>query len=232
MKYFDLLTSKNLNNNLNLNFYSQLFLKYIKNINTIPNEYQRVEYIESTGTQYIDTGVNADYKLSLKMKMLVCSNAQKHMGAIYKEDNKYTRHHFQTTPNNNVGYVAYYVGENNTKYEIKTTSEMLIPHLYNLDVFNKKLQLDSNTPIPITRTNFDTDLNYWLFWRNRNEDLVSTDKGSFRIYYCKMFVEGELVRNFIPCYRKSDNEIGLYDKVNEEFYSNEGTGVFLKGDNI
>ena len=46
------------------------------------------------------------------------------------------------------------------------------------------------------------------------------------------FYDGDtLIRNYIPCYRKSDNEIGLYDIVNNVFYTNQGTGVFLKGSN-
>jgi hypothetical protein len=43
---------------------------------------------------------------------------------------------------------------------------------------------------------------------------------------------GVLVRNFIPCYRKSDNVIGMYDVINDAFYTNSGTGTFIKGPNI
>ena len=41
-----------------------------------------------------------------------------------------------------------------------------------------------------------------------------------------------LLRDFIPCYRKSDGVIGLYDKVEGKFYTNQGSGTFLKGSNI
>jgi hypothetical protein len=36
----------------------------------------------------------------------------------------------------------------------------------------------------------------------------------------------------IPCYRKSDNEIGVYDIINEKFYTNIGTGTFTKGADV
>ena len=67
----------------------------------LPNEYQEVEYIESTGTQYIDTGVNADYKLSLKFNAQVTDiSSTMNMGAIYHlSDNNYIRHHFNTKNN-------------------------------------------------------------------------------------------------------------------------------------
>ena len=54
-----------------------------------------------------------------------------------------------------------------------------------------------------------------------------------KIYYFKVTDKstGKLERNMIPCYRKSDNVIGLYDTVNGEFYTNKGTGMFDKGSN-
>lgn len=47
-----------------------------------------------------------------------------------------------------------------------------------------------------------------------------------------MYYDDVFVRNFIPCYRKSDNVIGLYDLVNDVFYTNNGTGIFLKGADV
>ena len=41
--------------------------------------------------------------------------------------------------------------------------------------------------------------------------------------------DGTPIRNFVPCYRKSDNVIGLYDTVEGVFYTNAGTGSFTKG---
>lgn len=53
-----------------------------------------------------------------------------------------------------------------------------------------------------------------------------------KLYYCKMRTNGALQRYFIPCYRKSDNVIGLYDLVTETFFTNSGTGTFTKGPNV
>ena len=38
--------------------------------------------------------------------------------------------------------------------------------------------------------------------------------------------------DFIPCYRNSDGEIGLYDSINDIFYTNQGTGTFTKGPDV
>ena len=38
--------------------------------------------------------------------------------------------------------------------------------------------------------------------------------------------------DFVPCYLKLDGTIGMYDLVSGEFYTNQGTGTFEKGDDI
>ena len=53
-----------------------------------------------------------------------------------------------------------------------------------------------------------------------------------RLYSLKFYKSGNLIRNFIPCYRKRDGIIGLYDMVEQEFYINAGGGDFLKGKDI
>ena len=54
--------------------------------------------------------------------------------------------------------------------------------------------------------------------------------GSSAIIYSAKILDGSNeIRNFVPCYRKSDNKAGLYDLVNNEFYTNQGTGDFITG---
>lgn len=53
--------------------------------------------------------------------------------------------------------------------------------------------------------------------------------GNIVIYDCKIYEDNNLIRYFIPCYRKSDNHVGMYDVINDEFYMNQGTDVFVKG---
>lgn len=38
--------------------------------------------------------------------------------------------------------------------------------------------------------------------------------------------------DLVPCYRKADTVIGFYDVVNDVFYTNEGTGTFVKGPDV
>ena len=53
-----------------------------------------------------------------------------------------------------------------------------------------------------------------------------------QLYGCKIWDDDILVRNFVPCYRVSDNKPGLYDLVNDEFLTNSGTGEFTLGPEV
>ena len=55
---------------------------------------------------------------------------------------------------------------------------------------------------------------------------------AMRLYRFKLYDNGYLVRDFVPCYRKATGENGLYDLVNSVFYTNKGTGSFSRGSNI
>ena len=196
----------------------------------LPSEYQQVEYIESTGTQYIDTNVNADYKLSVlaEFSLTEFGNA---FGAIGSASGLGNRHHFNFANSQGIRY--YYTGTNvNTVQLFSPNEELGVKHKYFIDIYNSKVQIDDGTLENIdTRSEFDIGINYWLFRRNANSDSLKT-YSKIKLYNFKMYKENILVRNFIPCYRKNDSVIGLYDTINNVFYTNDGTGIFGKGSNV
>ena len=54
-----------------------------------------------------------------------------------------------------------------------------------------------------------------------------------RIYSCKMYDQNEvLVRDYVPCYRKSDGKSGMYDLVNDVFYSSATNTDFNLGPDV
>ena len=50
--------------------------------------------------------------------------------------------------------------------------------------------------------------------------------------YFKVLSNGNLLCDLVPCYRKSDGEIGMYDLVSKTFLTNAGTGTFTKGADV
>lgn len=54
-----------------------------------------------------------------------------------------------------------------------------------------------------------------------------TDRAGNTVLYTLTFdVDGEIVADYIPAMRDSDNEVGLYDTVSGKFFTNAGTGSF------
>ena len=66
-----------------------------------------------------------------------------------------------------------------------------------------------------------------ILFRALNDNRVFLGK----IYSTKVYDDNILIRDLVPCYRKSDNVIGMFDLVNNVFYTNAGSGTFLKGNN-
>ena len=60
-----------------------------------------------------------------------------------------------------------------------------------------------------------------------------TYNASVKIYDLKLYNATELIRHFIPAKRNNDNELGLYETVQNIFYTNNsGSGAFIAGPEI
>ena len=192
----------------------------------LPDGYTQVDYIESSGTQYIDTGVNADYKLSLLCELAMVS-AGGAIGAI--GSNTELRHHFNYVINQGIRYYYKSISTINQVQLFPLGQEDTNKHKYFIDIYNSKVQIDDGTVKDLTeRDEYDIQTNYWICKRNSPNSALQSNM-SVKVYTFKMYKENVLVRDFIPCYRNSDNEVGLYDLVNDVFYTNEGTGTFTYG---
>lgn len=85
-----------------------------------------------------------------------------------------------------------------------------------------------------TTTNYDVANTRTLYIFARNDNGTVKYYSSARLYSMKIYSDadktGTLLRDFYPCYRRSDGVAGLYDMANQVFYPNSGTGVFTIGD--
>ena len=64
---------------------------------------------------------------------------------------------------------------------------------------------------------------------NTSRRAARTNTDVIKWYYFKIYSQGKLIRNYIPCYRKSDNKGGFYDTVNQTFNPSTGTTDFTAG---
>lgn len=62
--------------------------------------------------------------------------------------------------------------------------------------------------------------------RTGNNISNGVKNGVLRIYSAKFWEFDELVRDFVPCIRKSDNIAGMYDKVTKQFFTSANSDTF------
>ena len=59
-----------------------------------------------------------------------------------------------------------------------------------------------------------------------------TSKREYKLYSARCSRGHEVVREYVPCYRKADGVIGLYEKHSGTFLTNAGAGSFAKGPDV
>ncbi|MDE6250095.1 MAG: hypothetical protein K2M34_00470 [Alphaproteobacteria bacterium] len=82
------------------------------------------------------------------------------------------------------------------------------------------------------RTDWNTDNRYigndwdmYLFaWNNSNELMYSSQS---KLYEYKLWDDGVLVQDFVPVYDVVNNVYGMFDNVSQTFFGNQGGGRFL-----
>ena len=172
----------------------------------IPSEYQEVEYIESSGTQVIKTWVYMDttwYRATLEYQNTSTSPSDQAVLWYYMNSEAYA-------------YRTWYWTWN----EWFTLSEWGTS-------LNKQIATWSWT----TRTN--SNYQFYIFAKQRYDNGNYDSNAYCKLYSCKIYnSSNELIRDFVPCYRKSDNVIWLYDKVGWQFYENQWSWTFTKWSDV
>lgn len=193
---------------------------------SLPAEYQQVAYLESTGTQYIDTEVvpTINTKMGINLACLdSSSSAINWSGSVLS--------------GNNGWFAVGSYGESENLVSLFCVNARAgvsgVPfdnNFHEYYVSNGLQKIDSITSNNTITSYNKTMLNIYLF-KGKN-DYGGAVTGLQKIKYCKIWEEDNLIRNLVPCYRKSDNKPGLYDIVNGKFYTNQGTGEFTAGPDV
>ncbi len=181
-----------------------------------PTEYVELEYIESTGTQYIDT----EYQLtSVKERMIaevaLTSSGGDNMifGAV--NDGKNTNINLYS------GTLYYRFGGVSLSSVSTDTTQR---HKYEL---GQNSYVDGNLIYAFNNVTSVSDVSLYLFAANVNSVARYHMRG--KIYSFQIYDEDTLKLNMIPVLRVSDKAIGMYDKFDGKFYGNDGTGKFIAG---
>ena len=193
----------------------------------LPDGYTQVEYIQGTGTQYID--IRSKMYNNSKIELCFSFDVMQQNCSIFGSRLSGISNNFEIASQNpnfpiyldfgsfQTSRATYNNAVINTKY-ICTISKSLRA------VYNENHTLLASNTTLISEDN-ETPSNALIFYTAGG---YSQNKLKGKVYYCKIWENGVLVRNMIPC-KNPSNVAGMYDIVNRVFYTNAGSGTFNVG---
>lgn len=207
----------------------------VRHTSGLPLEYEQVEYLESSGGQYLDTGVvlkgetlEVDCDFAFATVPTVDSVPRVIWGfmgpnslpraALFGYQGKFSY------GSNNTSSLAIFI-DTNKHSSVFYANENGSSCSFMFDGYG---YTGTGTPSSYAANN----LSIYLFARNNDTTGVGNWSIS-RIYSGMKFkLDNVVVRDYITCRRLSDNALGMYDLVNKTFITNLGTGTFTAGSTV
>ena len=241
-------------NNNNLEYTNKLDEKekeYAQSLNVkerrvLPKEYQQVEYIESTGTQYIDTKIEPDEKYGFFVDVYfdvdinTFSPSVKVLGSSKRNGGNWGGIEIGSYASTNGGQFTWF--SNSGKWiNPKLVSKKRMSCYCINDVYGTSN--DDKTEL-VSKTNFNNLCgNIYLFGIHSEKGVYTNTTSYLKIFEYKCYSNLNIIQNFIPCYSTTSvvdvdgkecpsGTIGMYDTVEGKFYTNQGTGEFIAGPEV
>lgn len=177
----------------------------------LPKGFKRVEYLESTGTQWLETNI----KLSNKCKVILdCAFGNKEFKGIYGYDQANDRFAIY----NNSALRIDYGGNQMTNLPLS----IKLGERYLIERDGNRTYVDGDLILTQTEYEFESRGTAKLFWTG----YLNWYATAFKVYRFTIYKEEVCVLNFIPCL--DENNIPcMYDMVSQQAFRNQGTGKFL-----
>ena len=183
----------------------------------LPANYTRLDYIEVTGTQYIDTGFvpNQDSRI-------VCEYMRLGGEGVYGARYTTAERNFNLRMNSSnwqAGYGILFNTGVKADYGWHTAEQN--KHLFYLDgVMLCDCSEGQTTPV---------------VFKSPKSIIIGGINAQNRVYYsvgkyrtCKIYDNDVMVRDLVPC-KNADGVAGMWDKVEGKFYGNGGTDTIIAG---
>lgn len=206
-------------------------------LNGIPSEYTELEYIQSSGSQYIDTGRVPNMDDIIEQKFQKTGNSQttcSWYGSMPASSVVVPR--ICIGSYNGTGQtLTFFASSNNTNnlavgdtniHTLRFQTTGVREFTYTLDGVTNAVRAPSTTNMyePAVQ------LTSYLFARHGTNGVQTYDNEGTKIYYHREYLaNGTIVLDMIPAKRNSDNKLGMYDRVSQRFFTNQGTGTFIAG---
>ena len=199
----------------------------------LPSEYQECEYILNSGsTQYINTGVKPNSNTRLKIEY-----------EINKKPTSTSYDYYlciagtgQKSPEN---FYRIKVGPSNQSITFDGQNSSTVNTVLNtrfvVDI-NRYLGYSyiNNQEVLYSQSTFSTLSNAIILFGYNDWGTIHAYWGEIRVYNCRIWQDGVMIRDMYPCYLKSNPQnVGMYNVVDTgQYYGNSGTSFFYKGPDV
>ena len=188
----------------------------------------QVEYLESTGTQYIDTGIIGDQDLRCEIEWMfhvssMASGSGRVVGSRFSSSSR--QFEIGTYNGQAVNSTTIFFGYGSVFYNSDASPEIGTWHTAVLD--KNECTLDGITYATPSASTFTTPNNIKLFGFDQNGTM---GYGKLRMKSVKLYSNGVLSRYFIPV--RCGTTGYMYDRVSGTLFGNDGTGDFVVGADV
>lgn len=181
----------------------------------LPEGYIQLNYIQSTGTQYIDTGLIETADMTVSCHFDVDTVASDYL--FGSQQNSSNLSYNGIFKNNMLEYNYNEIGF--TAANSIELAEEIVDSMNHITINDVSHVAAIGTP---------QNVSMLIFGIRRNTGAMRPYGGQAKLRYFKIKKGENTVRDFIPC-KDPDGTVGLYDTVHETFYTNAGTGTFVAG---
>lgn len=179
-----------------------------------------VEYIESTGSQYIDTGIIGKTGLSSVIEVSFTGPLTTDSHHILSAYGNSQRIYLAISHLDKLAYGYSTVVDSN--FTLSTNTKYII----NTSLLSGKQEISINGSVVASGTSTTSiNTNCSLYIGAYNNNGSPGNLSNLKIYSCKIYDNGTLVRDYVPCLL--DNIYGLWDKVEQKFYKSESSTEFI-----
>lgn len=191
----------------------------------LPSEYQQLEYIQGTGTQYLETNIVANNGCSFYCVMCYTTlQSNAYIAGQCNATAPYERNGVQSSGDSSPRWM---LGLGNTCP--KANQSISANTIYTLNASTIQglsyLEVNGTTLITSSDSTGRSSTGLYVFYDNWSK-ANNREKSKIKLYNLSV-TANNIEHKLIPALRIADSKPGLYDTTDNVFYTNQGTGEFL-----
>lgn len=192
-----------------------------------PKTIKYIEYLEATGTQWIDTGVYTNQNSRILVDTTILSvNTSNIGGYVFGSSSPSTKNGYEVYAYDIDLRASYANQDFFNEIQLQPGSRLLIDfNKNNFDVFNGESKYTSHV---FDTEQFSSLVTLKLFRLGRSGE---TWMGNVRIHSCKIYDGESIIKDYRPCLDDNGTPC-MWENVSKEYVYNSGTGSFVSGPEV